>query len=160
MNIIVLFLFLQLLNVILSTIRSVVTIKGTRIAASIVNAVYYGFYTIIVIYTAADNMNIWVKIAITTTTNFIGTYIGRYIVDKIKCDKLWEITATFKQKYKAEIEETLLQNNILYISLATCTTKITALKIYSKNKTESKQIRSILKKYDAYFVAQEFDKNL
>lgn len=160
MNVIILFICLQLVNVVLSTVRSVVTIKGTRISASIISAVYFGFYTIIVIYTADDNMNLWIKVLITAFTNLIGTYIGRLIVDKIKADKLWEITTTFKQKYKAEIEETLLQNNILYISLETCTTKITALKIYSKNKAESKQIRSILRKYDAYFVAQEFDKNL
>ena len=45
---IILFFIATLINVILSTLKSVITIKGGRLLASITNAVAYGFNTFII----------------------------------------------------------------------------------------------------------------
>lgn len=54
---ILLFIILQLVNVILSTIKSICTIKCGKFIAALMNAVYFGFYTVIMIYTVNDDLN-------------------------------------------------------------------------------------------------------
>ena len=155
MNIIIIFTILQLVNVILSTIRSILTIKSSRIIASISSAIYFGFYTIIVIYTAEDNMELWVKVLITSFTNLIGTYIGKLILDKSKKEQLWDITATVKAKYLDDICKELNEKSLLHTKIEMNNPKYWLIHTYAKGKEESRLIRDILAKYEAYIIVFE-----
>lgn len=155
MKIIVIFTILQPVNVILSTIRSILTIKSGRIVASISSAVYFGFYTIIVIYTAADNMPLWVKILITTLTNLVGTYIAKLILDKSKKEKLWDITATVKTRRLEDTCNELNRHSLLHTKIEMNNPEYWLIHTYAKGKEESRLIRNIFKKYDAYIITIE-----
>ena len=155
MKIIILFIILQLVNVILSTIRSVLTVKAGKVVASISSAIYFGFYTIIVIYTAADNMELWVKVLITAITNLIGTYIGKLILDKSKKEQLWDITATVKAKYIDDICRELDEKSLLHTKIEMNNPKYWLIHTYAKGKEESRMIRDILAKYEAYIIVFE-----
>jgi hypothetical protein len=48
------FTVLNIINVIIQTVKSIATVKCGKVAASVVNAVAYGLYTIVVVYTMAD----------------------------------------------------------------------------------------------------------
>ena len=90
MKIIIIFSFLILINVLLSTIRSITTIKSNKWIAGLVNAISYGFYTWLVVLTVAD-FNLWIKIGITAIANFIGVWIIKFIEEKARKDKMWRI---------------------------------------------------------------------
>lgn len=160
MNVIVLFTILQLVNVILSTIRSVLTVKSGKIVASVASAIYFGFYTIIVIYTAADNMDLWIKILISAATNLVGTYIGKLILDKSKKERLWDITATVKARYLKELCDELNKESLLHTRIEMNNPKYYLIHTYAKGKEESRKIRDILAKYDAYVIVHEQDAKL
>ena len=46
-NLLVIFIVLSIINVIFSTIKSIVTVKGGAFSASILSALYYGYYNIV-----------------------------------------------------------------------------------------------------------------
>ena len=93
MKLILLFTVLTTLNVIVSTVKSIVTIKCGKLAAALINAVAYGINTVAIIYTVAD-MNLWVKVTVVGVTNFIGVYVVKLIEEKSRKEKLWKIECT------------------------------------------------------------------
>ena len=60
------------------------------------NAVTFGFYTIIVVLMAGA-MPLWLKVSITAITNFIGVWLSITILNKIRKDKIWKIETTIKK---------------------------------------------------------------
>ena len=77
MKIILIFIALSIVNVIFSTARSLLTINGGKWIASIMNASYFAFYNIVLIYTVAD-FPLWIKCIITFGANLIGVFIVKY----------------------------------------------------------------------------------
>ena len=150
------YLILQITNVILATIKSIVTIKGSKLSAALMNALSYSVNVIVVIYTVM-NFSIWIKILITAITNFAGTYLGVYITEKLRKDRLWEIKATvitvtdyinIKNALKA-------QSHIKYNSMTLDDNQGYLFYVYTKNKQQSKIVRDILWQNNAYTVADE-----
>ena len=76
-----LFFVCQLINVILSTIKSVITIKGTKLMASIFSAVNYGFNTYIIKVIA--DVELYVAVIVSVLCNLLGVYLGMLITDKM-----------------------------------------------------------------------------
>ena len=70
MNAILLFIICTTVNVILNTVKSIITVKGGKGAAAAVNAICFGFYTYIIILTATADLTTWEKIGITTAKAF------------------------------------------------------------------------------------------
>ena len=156
MKILILYLMLQITNVILATIKSIVTIKGSKLSAALMNALSYSVNIVVVIYTVMD-FSIWIKILITAITNFTGTYLGIYITEKLRKDRLWEIKATvitvndyinIKNALKA-------QSHIKYNSMTLDDNQGYLFYVYTKNKQQSKIVRDILWQNNAYTVADE-----
>lgn len=99
MNTILLFALCTAVNVILSTIKSILTVKGGKLSASFINALTYGFYSYVIVLTSADGMPIWLKMAITAVCNFVGVYLIKWIEEKARKDKIWQLSITIPQKY-------------------------------------------------------------
>ena len=104
MNLLIIFILLSIVNVIFSTIKSIVTIKSSPWIASIVSALYYGYYNIVLIYTVAD-FPLWQKMVVTAGCNLVGVFIVKYGEVKARKDKLWKVELTVPTKYKATIDE-------------------------------------------------------
>lgn len=98
MNAILLFTIATIVNVTLSTIRSLCTIKGGKWLSAITNAVCYGFYPLIVMLTAKDTVSIVVNMAITAVANFVCVWLIKFIEEKAKKDKLWLVKITIPKK--------------------------------------------------------------
>ena len=64
MDLLLLFIILSIVNVIMQTFKSIVTIHGGRMSASLMNAIAYGFYTIVVVYIVCD-LPLWQKALVT-----------------------------------------------------------------------------------------------
>ena len=53
-KLLILFIALNIVNVIIQTVKSLATVKCGKTVAAIVNAVAYGLYTVVVVYTVCD----------------------------------------------------------------------------------------------------------
>lgn len=156
MNTILLFALCTAVNVILSTIKSILTVKGGKLSASFINALTYGFYSYVIVLTSADGMPIWLKMAITAVCNFIGVYLVKWIEEKARKDKLWKVELTVPTKYTNIIDFDLHDVPHSYIKLSD---KHTLFNFYCATQKESAKVKSIANQYEAkYFVAES--KNL
>ena len=107
MNAIIFFALMTVINVTLSTIRSLCTIKGGKWLSAITNAVCYGFYPLIVMLTAKDTVTIWVNMIITAVANFVCVWLIKYVEEKVRKDKLWKVEMAIPNKYAEEVNERL-----------------------------------------------------
>lgn len=97
MNAITLFIICTAVNVVISTIKSIVTVNGSKLSAAFWNAAGYGFYAYVVVLTASGDLETWQKVAITAGCNFIGVYIVKLVEQKMRKDKLWEVRLTVEK---------------------------------------------------------------
>lgn len=153
-NILIVFTILTSLNVIGSTIRSLLVIKGTKVSASLANACYYAFYTVVLIYTVAE-FPLWQKIAITFVCNLIGVYIVKLIEEKLQKDKLWEVRMTVKSRFADKLAEDLNTLGIPQNYYITSDRQYAVFNIYCATQNESRLIKDFVEKYHAkYFVSE------
>lgn len=156
MNTILLFALCTAVNVILSTIKSILTVKGGKFSASFINAITYGFYSYVIVLTSTDGMPIWVKMAITAVCNFVGVYLVKWIEEKARKDKLWKVELTVPTRYTNTIDFDLHDVPHSYIELSD---KHTLFNFYCATQKESAKVKAIANQYEAkYFVAES--KNL
>lgn len=156
MNTILLFALCTAVNVILSTIKSILTVNGGKVGASLINAITYGFYSYVIVLTSADGMPIWLKMAITAVCNFVGVYFVKWIEEKARKDRLWKVELTVPTKYTNTIDFDLYDVPHSYIELSD---KHTLFNFYCATQKESAKVKAIANQYEAkYFVAES--KNL
>ena len=96
MKMLVIFALCTLLNVVLATIKSVMTIKGTKISAAFWNALSFGLYSYIVILTATADLSTLEKVIVTVICNLIGVYCVKLAEEKMRKDKIWKVEMTVK----------------------------------------------------------------
>lgn len=155
MNLLLIFIVLSIINVIFSTIKSIVTIKSGPWVASIVSALYYGYYNIVLIYTVAD-FPLWQKVVVTAGCNLVGVFIVKYGEEKARKDKLWKVELTVPTEYKNAVDFDLRTVPHSYIELSD---KHTLFNFYCATQADSAKVKVIADQYEAkYFVAES--KNL
>ena len=94
MNAILIFAIATIINVTLSTVRAITTIKCGKWASATMNALCYGFYPLIVMLTAKDTVVIWVNMLITALANFVCVWLIKLVEEKARKDKLWLVKIT------------------------------------------------------------------
>lgn len=154
-NVIIVFVICSLVNVILSTLKTLIMVNAGRNSAIIINAVCYGFYTLVVKQlTSVDYIT---AVTVTILANIVGVWISYKIMDLFKKDKLWRITVTLKTVDEfAECVQQLAKYNIGYTPIE----NTNSIDIYSYNQKESAIIKNILGNYNHKYFIQEMAKNL
>lgn len=158
---ILIFFILTLINVMLSTIKSIITVRGTRGQATMMNAVAYGFYTIII--KQITEFNTFITVTVTIVANLIGVYFSMWLLDKFKKDKLWTISVTAKNsEIGNKIIDELNNFNISFrvYEILKKTSSTIGLDIFSENQKDSKNIKMILNKYSVKYHIVESNLNL
>lgn len=154
---IAIFFGLQLINVILSTIRSIVTVKASKHTAALINAISYTFYNGIVKLLTGQEM--WVILSTTFITNIIGVYTANFILDKLRKDKLWVFNATFKSKNEnlniTTVANMFTEAKIKYVYNEVVPNKLYTMQIFSYTQKESCMITEILKNFDVKYYITE-----
>ena len=156
MELLILFIIMNVLNVIIQTVKSICTIKCGKAVAAIVNAVAYGLYTYIVVLTMCD-LPLLAKCLIVAGANFVGVYVVKLFEEKARKDKLWKVEATIpNQGIFAENDDCLIELKnanipMNYIDI----NKYILVNCYCATQAESKVVKEILDKYNAkYFVSE------
>src|SRR5574344_1561556 len=113
MTFLMIFVGLSIVNVIFSTVRSILTIKGGKVTASLLSGGYFAFYNIMLIYTVAD-FPMWEKCLITFICNVVGVWIVKFIEEKLQKDKLWKVEATICKTHQDDVCSMLNKAKIPY----------------------------------------------
>lgn len=156
MNLLAIFIVLNIFNVIIQTGKSIITLKGSPITAALVNAVAYGLYTVVLIYMTCD-LPIWEKAVIVAICNLIGVYIVKVIEVKSRKDKLWkiELTSNFDDR---EFDKIMSDKELPYLKVPTSKDNVYLYSIFCKTKEETSEVRKLAKSYKAkYFVIESRD---
>lgn len=148
----IVFVVLSIINVVFSTVRSIVTVKGGKMSASLLSGGYFAFYNIMLIYTVAD-FPMWQKCLITFVCNVVGVWIVKWCEEKARKDKLWKVEATIdKAEFEANKELLdLFKVPHNYIDIG----KYVILNFYCATGKQSETVKSLLNEMNAkYFVAE------
>lgn len=150
MELLIIFIVLNIANVIIQTVKSIATVKCGKVTAAIVNAVAYGLYTIVTVYMMCE-LDLWVKAGIVAGCNLVGVYVVKLIEEKARKDKLWKVEATVRHAYKEEILQKLPFVPYSYIEIG----KHDILNFYCATQEESRAVKEVLTFYEAkYFVSE------
>lgn len=148
-NLLLTFIILNILNVIIQTIKSIATLKCGKGVAAIVNAVAFGLYTIVTVYTMCD-LDLFLKAGIVAVCNLIGVYVVKWGEEKARKDKLWKIEATFDKEWLEEIHKKVaIPHNYIDIGPKVI------FNFYAENQRQSLIVKDIIEKYNGkYFVSE------
>lgn len=150
-NLLITFIALNIFNVIIQTIKSLCTINGGKITASIANAIAYGFYTIVIIYMVCD-LPLEQKVVIVAICNFVGVFFVKILEEKSKKEKLWKVEVTIPTEYNEEVHYKLSHVPHSYLVI---TDKNTLFNFYCNTKKETKEVKKLIDNYHAkYFVSE------
>lgn len=152
MNLLVFFIVLNIVNVILQTAKSLVTMKGGKWTAAIGNAIAYGVYTVLLVYMNCD-LSLWAKVVVVGGCNLIGVYVVKLIEERMQKERLWKIELNVAREHRPalykELKDCGISFNYNYVA------KWALFNCYSYTKEQSKTIRELAKKYNAKCFANE-----
>ena len=147
------FIVLNVLNVIIQTVKSIATIKCGAWAAAGINALAYGLYTVVVVYMNADGLGLFWKAIIIGLANLFGVYVVKVLEIKNRKDKLWKVECTVTRTKTSALDEELktakISHNYVIVGYHT------VFNCYCATQKESLAVKGILGKYNAkYFVTE------
>ena len=146
------FIVLNIANVIIQTVKSIATVKCGKVAAAVINAVAYGLYTIVTVYLMCE-LDLYLKAGIVALCNLVGVYVVKLIEEKARKDKLWKVEMTLPPEH-AEKVHTMLQlvgipHNYINIE------KYVLFNCYCATQAESARVKTIANDFEAkYFVSE------
>lgn len=152
MKLLILFVVMNVLNVIIQTVKSICTIKCGKAVAAVVNAVAYGLYTYIVVLTMCD-LPLLAKCLIVAGCNFVGVYVVKFFEEKARKDKLWKVEMTLPPEHAEKVHAMLQLVGIPhnYINIE----KYVLFNCYCATQAESARVKTIVNDFEAkYFVSE------
>jgi hypothetical protein len=152
---IIVFTVCQFINVALNTAKTIIMHKEEKISSSIINAITFGFYAIIVVMTASA-LPLWITILITFATNLFGVYGSMWLLDRFKKDSLWEIVATVQGVDSLQyLMLSFAIDRISYNYIETNKRNEYIFHIYSENQKQSTFIKKELDEVKAKYIVHE-----
>ena len=152
-KLLILFIVMNVLNVIIQTIKSIATIKCGKTVAAAINALAYGLYTYIIVLTNCD-LPLLAKCLIVATANFVGVWVVKFFEEKARKDKLWKVEATVLRGHTERLHSTLDRLDIPHNYLENVG-KYTLFNIFCETQKESALAKEVLEKHNAkYFVSE------
>ena len=152
MKLLIIFIVLNICNVILQTIKSICTVKCGKTVAAIVNAVAFGLYTVVIVFTNTD-LPLMQKVLVVALSNLIGVYVVKWVEEKKRKDKLWAIRFTVKDNEGEKIINELENKDISYGY--DVRGKYIIFETFCNSKEETLKVKEIVKRFNAkYFISE------
>lgn len=153
-ELLLLFIGLNIINVIVQTAKSIITVKCGKTSAAIINAIAYGLYSIVTVYMLCELPLFW-KAGIVALCNLVGVYVVKLIEEKARKDRLWKIELTVPKMEGSRLINVCndLDISFNYIDI----NKYYLFNIYCPTQKESQRVKTILQnfKFDVkYFVSE------
>ena len=147
------FIGLSIINVVFSTIRSIVTISGGKWTAALMSGGYFAFYNVMMLWTVAD-FPMWQKCIITFVCNVVGVYCVKWGEEKSRKDKLWEVRGTLTTPVNCfavckDLDEANIPYNYIDVN------KYIIFNCYCATQADSAKVKKILNAWEMkYFVSE------
>lgn len=154
LNLLITFIIFNVLNVIIQTVKSIATIKCGKWGAALINAVAYGLYTYVIVYTMCD-LPLWLKALIVAVANLIGVFVVKLLEEKTRKDKMWKIETTFikKDNFITNLKVWAKVNHISYNYIDI--EKYYVVNFYCPTQRESAIVKDFIFKFGGkYFVSE------
>ena len=151
MNAILIFAIATVVNVTLSTIRSLCTINGGKWLSAITNAVCYGFYPLIVMLTAKGTVGIIINMTITAIANFVCVWLIKLVEEKSRKDKMWKVEVAIPNKYGNALHFDLRGLPHNYIEVGSWV----MFNCYCMTQADTKMVVDLAKQYEGKISAYE-----
>ena len=153
MKLLIIFIILNICNVILQTVKSICTVKCGKTVAAIVNAVAYGLYTVVIVFTNTD-LPLMQKVLVVALSNLIGVYVVKWIEEKKRKEMLWKVEFTVLGKNTSAVANLLDLAHIPHNYIENVG-KYTIFNTYCATQKQSESVKEIIKEYNAkYFVSE------
>lgn len=152
-ELIIFFIILNVVNVIAQTVRSLATIKCGKGVAALVNALTYGLYTVVVVYTVCE-LPLWFKVAVVAFCNLVGVFVVKWGEEKARKDKLWEVRGTLTTPVNwvavcKDLDEANIPYNYIDVN------KYIIFNCYCATQADSAKVKKILNDWEMkYFVSE------
>lgn len=152
MKLLILFIIMNVLNVVIQTVKSIATIKCGKMGAAVVNAIAYGLYTYIVVLTMCD-LPLLAKCIIVALANFVGVYAVKWGEEKARKDKLWKVELACPLVHYDDLHNLLkeyhIPHNFTYVG------KWVMFNCYCMTQTDTTIVIDLGKKRECKFSAYE-----
>ena len=156
-NLLIIFICLNIVNVIIQTIKSIATVKCGKGIAALVNAVAFGLYTIVTVYMMCELPLMW-KAGIVALCNLVGVFLVKFAEEKARKDKLWKVELTVRNNKTDVLARECEELNIPF-NQSQNVGKYTVFNIYCATQKESAFVKDLTTRHNAkYFVTES--KNL
>ena len=152
-NLFLTFIVLNIVNVIIQTVKSICTVKCGKGVAAWVNALAYGLYTIVTIYMLCD-LNLYLKAGVVALCNLVGVYVVKWLEEKARKDKLWKVEMTVKNYNTSKLARTLEDLDIPFNYIDNVG-KYTIFNVYCATQKQSATVRKIGEECKAKFFVSE-----
>ena len=153
MKLLIDFIILNILNVIIQTVKSLVTVKCGKELAAIVNAIAFGLYTVVTVYMMCE-LPLGTKAIVVALCNLVGVYVVKLFEEKARKDKLWKVELTVRENHTTELHTNLKDLDIPHKYIENVG-NYTIFNIYCATQKESALVRDIANRYNAkYFVTE------
>ena len=143
------FFIISLVNVILSSTKSICTVRYGRGINVLANVVAYSFYNVVVKQTA--DLPLEITIVATAAANALGVWLSYVILDKIQKDRLWKIEVVVPKEYTEALHAELANIPHNYIDIG----PRALFNFYCSTKQETSTVTKQCKKYKGKFFAIE-----
>lgn len=157
MRMLIIFIIANIINVVVQTAKSIITIRGNKIQASFANAIAYSIYTYILILMTCE-LNTFSKCLIVGLCNLIGVFIVKTLEEKKQKEKLWRVEFAAKKENLKEIENqlnTLKKNLNISFNYIPTNNEYYIFSVFVINKQQTKEIKKLINIYHIkYFISE------
>lgn len=145
------FIIMNLINVVLGTARSVLTVRASARTACIINAISFTFSAGII--KSISGQNLWIVLATTFVTNLIGVNIALFLVRKFSKDKLWKIEVSCPIESELALLDEAKLGKLSYGHFIV--NNYVIINFFCSTQLESEKVRYLVLKYKCkYFVSE------
>jgi hypothetical protein len=143
------FFLISLVNVMLSSTKSICTVRYGRGINVLMNVVAYSFYVIVVKQTA--DLPLTVTVLSTALANAVGVWSSYAILDLIQKDKLWKVEVVVSKYYTEKLHQDLKDIPHNYVELG----PRTLFNFYCETKVDTAKVIKHCKEFHGKFFAVE-----
>ncbi len=143
------FFLISLVNVILSSTKSICTVRYGRGINVLANVISYSFYVVVVKQTA--DLPLTITVISTAITNALGVWLSYAILDRIQKDKLWKVEVVIPKCHTEQLHYDLKSIPHNFVELG----PRTLFNFYCETKADTSKVIKHCKELNGKFFAVE-----
>jgi uncharacterized protein YebE (UPF0316 family) len=143
------FFIISLVNVILSSAKSICTVRYGRGINVAMNVIAYSFYTVVV--KQMTSLPLLTTVIVTALANALGVWLSYAILDKLQKDRLWKVEVVISKEFTEQLHYDLKEIPHNYIELG----PKTLFNFYCETKADTSKVIKHCKNFHGKFFAVE-----